>query len=377
MLDIHRTDSGPDTKTYFSHSVLPAYIDPHNVSMKKQPFSTFNKHHFSHRLDLIIPEELWEAVRLALENNDRLGRPQYARVHMTLGEIIESEFLESYIKQGNIMMLSEGRPRVDNRFDLYEGILRMELDRPTYERCGLQGVPIEDGGKKHQKQRWIVQYNLRDQSMKHGKKRFSRLEWACKNVLNQSLTWLFYNFNPSFAEALAQGAEVISKHAPWTHPFEPVTTRIDNVLVPSLSIGDLNGLYAEEDSLSLLEYLQMVTSDSPRLSRKDSIDPHLSRYEVPDFGNGISPTNLVLLSWKGFISPAFGRELFITIQGQVSKGKSRANGTGDVVMDGSVANKDAKETQWFTMSAQGFGGNNGWTVMQFTGRGTLVWETEA
>jgi hypothetical protein len=52
------------------------------------------------------------------------------------------------------MMLAEGRPLVDNVFSLYEGVLRLELDRPTYERCGLQGSPIEDGGKKHQKARW-------------------------------------------------------------------------------------------------------------------------------------------------------------------------------------------------------------------------------
>jgi ribonuclease P/MRP protein subunit RPP40 len=47
MLDIHR-DDGPDTKVYFSHSVLPTYIDPQNVSTKKKPFSTFNAQPFSH-----------------------------------------------------------------------------------------------------------------------------------------------------------------------------------------------------------------------------------------------------------------------------------------------------------------------------------------
>jgi len=51
-------------------------------------------------------------------------------------------------------MLSEGRPLVDNVFSLHDGILRLELDRPTYEKCGLQGKSIEDGGKKHQKARW-------------------------------------------------------------------------------------------------------------------------------------------------------------------------------------------------------------------------------
>lgn len=52
------------------------------------------------------------------------------------------------------MMLSEGRPLIDQVFSLYGGVLRLELDRPTYERCGLQGKPIEDGGKKHQRARW-------------------------------------------------------------------------------------------------------------------------------------------------------------------------------------------------------------------------------
>jgi hypothetical protein len=36
------------------------------------------------------------------------------------------------------------------------GILKLELDRPTYERCGLEGKPIEDGGRKHQKARYCT-----------------------------------------------------------------------------------------------------------------------------------------------------------------------------------------------------------------------------
>lgn len=51
-------------------------------------------------------------------------------------------------------MRSEGRVLVDNVFTLSDGILRLELDRPTYERCGLAGKPIEDGGRKHQKSRF-------------------------------------------------------------------------------------------------------------------------------------------------------------------------------------------------------------------------------
>lgn len=100
MLDIHRTDSVPDTKTYFSHSILPTYIDPQNVSTKKKPFSTFNKQKFSHTLDLILPEEIYELIEKELYRDNGAGSAKYAKVHMTLAEVLESEFLDAYVRQG-------------------------------------------------------------------------------------------------------------------------------------------------------------------------------------------------------------------------------------------------------------------------------------
>ena len=74
-------------------------------------------------------------------------------------------------------MLSEGRPGVDDRYSLKDGklvtmccraemsaldsrliiisgILRLELARDKYERCGLVGEPIRDAGRKHMKTRF-------------------------------------------------------------------------------------------------------------------------------------------------------------------------------------------------------------------------------
>jgi len=47
MLDIHHND-GPTSKVRFSHNILPRYIDQHNPSTKKKPFTTFNAQPFSH-----------------------------------------------------------------------------------------------------------------------------------------------------------------------------------------------------------------------------------------------------------------------------------------------------------------------------------------
>ncbi|PVI08445.1 hypothetical protein DM02DRAFT_548743 [Periconia macrospinosa] len=369
MLDIHKPQ-GPNTKIYFSHTLLPTYIDPQNVSTKKKPFSTFNAQPFSHTLDLILPEEIYELVRVQLDREDGAARGVYAKVFMRLGELLEGEFFTEYIKKGNIMMLSEGRPLVDNVFSLYDGILKLKLDRPTYERVGLQGKPIEDGGRKHQSNRWVVEYNLRLPSMVHGKKGFSRLQWACKNVLNNSLTWLFYNFNPTSAESLRTGQEPISPHQPFIRNIDPVVTSLPSTLVPSITVTDLPHLYDREDTLDLYEYLQMLSLASPRVSAHDSVDPHLSRYEVPTLVSAKPRTrNMVRVRWQGLISPQFVREVFLMVRKEglkVDKGEQ----------DGEGVSQGGAEERWIAMSAGAFGGTNAWTTMQWAGTETLVWECD-
>jgi len=93
------------------------------------------------------------------------------------------------------------------------GILRLDLDKESYERAGLVGKAIRDGGRKHVKTRFgmalvavtagasqdrlrrtiVVEVNLRLPSMLHGKKGFERIVWAFKNVLNSAVTWLIYD----------------------------------------------------------------------------------------------------------------------------------------------------------------------------------------
>ena len=71
---------------------------------------------------------------------------------------------------GNILMISEGRPLIDNRYYLKDGTteiklskyfskcapgtLYLELDKPTYERCGLLGRPTRSSGRVHMKSRY-------------------------------------------------------------------------------------------------------------------------------------------------------------------------------------------------------------------------------
>lgn len=51
-------------------------------------------------------------------------------------------------------MLSEGGPGLDHVFSLHEGLLRLEVDKATFERMGLEGKAMPSGGRKHVKARY-------------------------------------------------------------------------------------------------------------------------------------------------------------------------------------------------------------------------------
>jgi ribonuclease P/MRP protein subunit RPP40 len=69
-------------------------------------------------------------------------------------DLISGEFFNSYIKAGNIIMLSEGRSGTDNVLSLSDGVMRIEVDKPTYEKMGLEGKAVGGEGRKHVKARF-------------------------------------------------------------------------------------------------------------------------------------------------------------------------------------------------------------------------------
>lgn len=94
----------------------------------------------------------------------------------------------------------------------------MFLEKESYERAGLTGQPHGVKGKRGLKPRWsmlknlkksytayaasadkiiVVQYDLRAPASFPGKKGYDRLLYACKNVFNQPITWLFHRRSSS------------------------------------------------------------------------------------------------------------------------------------------------------------------------------------
>lgn len=253
-------------------------------------------------------------------------------------------------------MLSSGRPGIDDVFYLVDGILYLQLGKETYERTGLQGKPIRDAGRKHLRGRFLIEINLRAPSMVHGKKGFERVVWAFKEVLNHSVTWLFYDYqsqgggvshHPASSPTTTTEEAPIAVHHPLHFVVSPTITRFEGVKVPPLTTSAADPKDPDW-ALETHEWLGMVALQSPRVQASDEIDPYLCRYRVPD-AEKAETYDLVSVEWKGFIPSEWVRDLFVRL---CKMHKAFAGPRG-----------------WFSLSGYAFpteavGGQTGWTTLR-------------
>ena len=106
----------------------------------------------------------------------------------------------------------------------------------------------------------------------------------------------------------------IAKHHPTTHICLPQLRTIKGVIEPKLDHSQAlssNDSF-EQWSLETYEWLSLLGLESPRVLREDSIDPFLSRYQVPD-GESQNSLNIVTLTWTGLLPGEWIRALLIEI----------------------------------------------------------------
>ncbi|KAL3484956.1 ribonuclease P 40kDa subunit-domain-containing protein [Aspergillus germanicus] len=335
-------------KCYTTIAHLPAFINPEQTPTKRSPFSTILNHPFVHTVEVTLPREVYTTIESSLDS--KLQKLSYARLSMTLSSVIEGDFFNTYIKAGNILMISEGRSGLDNVYTLRDGVLRLELGKEDFEKTGLEGKPVRTGGKKHAKERYLVELNLRLPSMLHGKKGFQRIEWAFKNVLNQRVAWLFFDLGTDSA-GVSEDDISLKGNNPEILPCEPIRTTHENISTPSFS--DLKVTEnASEEMRDLCgevsEWLSLVSLESQRVSADDDIDLYLCRYGAPEIGQ-TKELDLVTLKWHGFIPPRWIMQLFITFFRE-------------------TAPRIARPQTWFALSASALGrdaieGKDGYSIM--------------
>ncbi|KAI1456353.1 ribonuclease P 40kDa subunit [Annulohypoxylon moriforme] len=299
------------SKCFVTYGVM-SHLQPGQLPGKGKPWSALLAQDFVHKVDLILPEELLQVVKDKITSEPSRGAPVFYKVIMKLGQVLEGDFFTEYIKIGDIMMLSEGRMDSDNVFSLKEGILTLYLDKEAYERAGLVGKPYGVKGKRGSKPRWIVQFNLRDPSMLHGKKGFDRLVYACKNVLNTPTTWLFHNLSKTPVP------DPLSQHYPTKYTSNPIVSQGLSMKVPLLKpppaiVSNQNRLDMEGFVTDVYEWLSLVRLDSPRVDAEDTIDPYLSCYAVPGDIENVRNEKLCRISWQGFMPPKWSQQTLVDV----------------------------------------------------------------
>lgn len=220
------------------------------------------------------------------------------------------------------------------------------MDKATYERAGLQGHAIPDYGRRHVKSRYLVEINLRLPSMVKGKKGFERILWAAANVFTHSLTWLFYDMR----SPQAQDSGPIKDFQPFLRSAAAKVTRMNGVSVPNFPVELKDDEDSRVEAEELLEWLSLVSLDSPRVRAEDKIDAFLSRYSVPcQQDEELKKADLVKLNWHGFMPAVWVANIFM----------AAIKASGD---------------EWFAMQVGGFEGK-GLMMLKSNGK-ALAWECE-
>ncbi|MCJ1383094.1 hypothetical protein MMC17_006207 [Xylographa soralifera] len=108
------------------------------------------------------------------------------------------------------------------------------------------------------------------------------------------------------------GTEPIDRHHPITKACQ-LTTKHLEVLAPPLvchTWAEGSSKDAGDIDLGLLEWLDLVVLESPRILPGDRVDPFLCQYEVPDGGRARA-TKVTMLSWRGFMPAEWIKKLYL------------------------------------------------------------------
>ena len=102
--------------------------------------------------------------------------------------------------------------------------------------------------------------------------------------------------------------------------IQNIETAKVHMRVPSATLADRNRPDLEDAAIELYEWLSLIRLESPRIAPDNDIDPYLSRYSSP--GDTESKMRVCKISWQGFISADWLRDLAILAFGTCSSSSS-------------------------------------------------------
>ncbi|XP_069769608.1 ribonuclease P protein subunit p40 [Narcine bancroftii] len=249
-------------------------------------------HYYNYRVSIIIPEcgmlpPAIASICKTLEN-------YYLVKQLSLHEMLEPEFINTFIKEGKCYALSYNtRIDQDNTVALLPtGKLILSIDKDTYEELGLEGQPSKYSHRTVM--RYIVAVDLREASFVPGRKRYDRVMWALKE--KKPLT---FDLLMSCSSSGGKEASLASYfHCQLYQPT--LSTRIlKETMCPVLLSNELNG--KENESCSSQEFLDWLGAVFSSIDCNNQTDSFLSSYCCPEPNTVLDKACLCTIS--GFIIP--------------------------------------------------------------------------
>ncbi|EGG12091.1 uncharacterized protein MELLADRAFT_89331 [Melampsora larici-populina 98AG31] len=154
---------------------------PFSISLPR-PWQTIGRHPFTSQLDIILPKpdssfsnDSGECPSMTsnpmIKNISKMDAYQrFTGFHLSL--LMEPGVAQTYLRSGSLIALSKSSVPGDDVFavDGY-GKIHMRLNRSTYETLGLPGRPSKFGPRR---QYYVVEIDMRDQTMRSGQKGYDR-----------------------------------------------------------------------------------------------------------------------------------------------------------------------------------------------------------
>jgi len=223
----------------------------------------------------------------------------YYLVEMSLVDLLDSVFINTYLKKGNFYALSHNsNVDTDSTFAIIPtGKLFLSLDKDTYEQFGLEGKLSSFPALK--KRRKNITINLSAKDFIPGKKYYERVKW-CLGRLSTVKFLCSWTLDSKISEIeFPQGAKV-----------SKIPLEISQKVYTPLKIPKLEGCIDKIDDSqgelmeNFYEWLGLISCGATSsIDYSASVSSFVSSFECPlDFNENIK--TCISIKAKGFIIPS-------------------------------------------------------------------------
>ncbi|KTW25783.1 hypothetical protein T552_03396 [Pneumocystis carinii B80] len=249
------------------------------------------RHPFNFSVELCLRKDDLSKVEYLLEKSNH---PRFINVDVPLEWFLREDVLDRLIRTEVLCALSMNHIDVDDVVCVSKGEIILSLTKDTYEKAGLEGKPSAFSRKCL---KWNVLLNMRETSMKKGKKGFNRVLWSFKNVFQRKFSFRMCVLDEDNIGILE---EILGLSCCFVN-FE--RNESGKILCPSFSYPKhvdypgIDRIIQEEWATEIYEWLGLVSLGSERLRIDLNNDPYSLPYHLSD----ASQDEVVRLLWSGMI----------------------------------------------------------------------------